>query len=94
MVALPMAKRFNEKVAMDLEKWGSRWILHLVDMWSRLTVSVFIKRKKPTDFIDKIMQYCIGTGFGVMEGILSNNGGEFSSEETREGTPLEVLLCC
>ena len=30
------------------------------------------------------MQHWIGAGFGVMEGILSNNGGQFSSEETRE----------
>ena len=53
-------------------------------MWSRLTVSVFIKIKKPTDAIGKIMQHWIGAGFGVMEGILSDNGDEFSSEETRE----------
>ena len=39
--ALPTTTRFNEKVAMDLKKWSKHWILHLVDMWSRLTVSVF-----------------------------------------------------
>ena len=79
---------------MDLKKWGSRWILHLVDMWSRLTVSVFIKRKKPTDVIDKIMQHWIGAGFSVMEGILSDNGGEFSSEETCEVASLLNLEVC
>jgi hypothetical protein len=36
VVAMPMAKNFNEKVAMDLKKWREKWILHLVDMWSRL----------------------------------------------------------
>ena len=40
-VTLPMAAEFNEKVAMDLKKWDERWILHMVDMWSCFTVSVF-----------------------------------------------------
>ena len=83
-VALPMASRFNEKVAMDLKKWQNRWILHLVDMWSRFSVSVFIQRKKPCEVIDKIMMCWVGAGFGVMEAILSDNGGEFSSDEMRE----------
>ena len=57
VVGLPMASRFNEKVAMDLKSWKGRWILHLVDMWSRLTVSVFVDRKKPSEIIDKIMTH-------------------------------------
>ena len=84
VVGLPMASRFNEKVAMDLKKWEGRWILHLVDMFTRFTVSMFIERKLPSEVIEKIMIHWVGAGFGVMEGILSDNGGEFSSEETRE----------
>ena len=45
VVAMPMAREFNEKVAMDLKKWKGMWILHMIDMWSRFSVSVFIKRK-------------------------------------------------
>ena len=82
VVALPMASVFNEKVAMDLKKWGSRWILHLIDMWSRLTLSVFIDRKKPSTVIDKIMLHWVAH-FGVMESILHDNGGEFSNDEMR-----------
>ena len=40
------------------------------------------------------MQHWIGVGFGVMEGIISDNGGEFSSEETREVTSLLNLEVC
>jgi transposase InsO family protein len=83
VVALPMAKAFNDIVAMDLKKWGERWILHMVDMWSRYTVSCFIDRKNPKCVIDKIMGNWIAI-FGVMRGIMTDNGGEFSSEETRE----------
>ena len=50
-VALPMATRFNEKIAMDLKKWRGEWILHVVDMRSRFTVSVFFERNKPSEII-------------------------------------------
>lgn len=83
-VAAPMAKEFNDKVAIDLKKWRERWILHIVDMWSRFTISVFINRKKPSEVIDKIMSHWIGAGYGIMGTLLSDNGGEFSAEEMRE----------
>ena len=84
VVSLPMASKFNEKVAMDLKQWNERWILHLIDMFTRLTVSVFVNRKKPSAIIDKIMLHWVGAGFGVMGGILSDNGGEFNADEMRE----------
>ena len=83
VVSLPMASQFNEKVAMDLKQWNGRWILHMIDMWSRYTVSVFIDRKKTTGVIEKMMTNWIGI-FGVMGTILTDNGGEFSSDEMRE----------
>jgi len=51
-----MATEFNEKVAMDLKQWNGRWILHMIDMWSRYTISVFISRKRPSDVIEEIMK--------------------------------------
>ena len=44
-VALPMATNFNEKVAIDLKIWNGKYILYMVDMWSRLTVATCIPRK-------------------------------------------------
>ena len=89
---LPMASKFNEVVAMDLKKWDNCWISHLIDMWSRLTVSVPIIQKKPSVVIERIMTNWIGAGFGVMEAILSDNGGEFNAEEMLEIT--SVLDIC
>ena len=83
-VSLPMASEFNEMVSMDLKKWNSKYILHLIDMWSRLTVSSFIERKKPAEVLEKIMLNWVGTGFGIMKAVLSDNGGEFSADELRE----------
>ncbi|CAC5415686.1 unnamed protein product [Mytilus coruscus] len=68
---------------MDLKQWNGRWILHMIDMWSRYTVSVFIDRKKTTCVIEKMMTNWIGI-FGVMGTILTDNGGVFSSDEMSE----------
>ena len=66
----------------------------MVDMFSRFSVSVFINRKRPRDVIDKIMLCWVGATFGVMEAILTDNGGEFSSEEMREvASILNVEVC-
>ena len=83
VIGLPMAYHFNELVAMDLKQWNGRWILHIIDMWSRYTVSVLINRKRPSNVIDALMQRWVAV-FGVMGSIMTDNGGEFSSDETRE----------
>ena len=47
---------FNEKVTMDLKQWNQRWILLLIDMWSRYTFSVFIDRKKSSKVLNALMK--------------------------------------
>ena len=87
VVSMPMASTFNEKVAIDLKevREGDKkfYILHMVDMWSRLTQSVIIERKEPREVIDKFMIKWIGV-FGCPRAILNDNGGEFTAEEIRE----------
>ena len=83
VVSMPMAKSFNEKVAIDLKVWKGKYILHMVDMWSRLTVSCFIDRKKPKEVINKLMEKWIAY-YGIMGAVLNDNGGEFTSEEVKE----------
>ena len=93
VVGLAMASKFNEKVAMDLKQWNGRWILHIIDMWSRYTVSTFVDRKKPANIIDALMTQWIGK-FGVMRALMTDNGGEFNSDEMRDITSvLNVQLC-
>lgn len=81
VVSLPLAERFNEKVAMDLKVWKDKYILHMVDMLTRLSVSVIIDDKRPSTIADKIMLHWIGAGWGIMEAIMTDNGGEFSNAE-------------
>ena len=60
VVSMPMAKNFNEKVAIDLKNLSSgEHILHMVDMWSRYTLSFIIGRKDPREVIDVFS--CCGT---------------------------------
>ena len=83
VVAIPMARTFNEKVCMDLKSWNDRWILHLVDMFSRYTISAFVPRKDSTSILCAIIDNWISY-FGIMQGIFSDNGGEFRNDELRE----------
>ena len=53
-------------------------------MFSRFSVSVFVERKRAWDILENIMQSWIGAEFGVLEGILSDNGGDFTADEIRE----------
>ena len=93
LVGMPMATKCNEKVAMDLKQWNSHWILHIIDMWSRYTLSIFVNRKKPSHIIDVLMTHWIGK-LGVMGALMTDNSGEFSSEEVREITSiLNIQLC-
>ena len=82
-VSMPMASSFNEKVAIDLSFYSGKIILHMIDMWSRLTVSVELKRKAPSEVIEAIMEKWIAY-FGTMGTILNDNGGEFTSQEIQE----------
>ena len=93
IVSLPMASEFNEKVAMDLKKWNDRYILHIIDtcMWSRYTVSVFIMRKTLSEVINALMKHWIGI-FGVMQAVLTDNGGEFTSDEMREVMSITLMF--
>lgn len=71
---MPMAHEFNEEVAMDLKIWEGYWILHMIDMWSRYTVSVFTNQKQPANVIDAIMMHWIGR-YGIMGSVLIERVG-------------------
>lgn len=83
VVSLPLSDDFNQIVAMDLKIFRSGYILHIIDTFTRFSVSTYIRRKTPTDIIDNVIKKWVGV-FGIMGGILTDNGGEFSNEEMRQ----------
>ena len=86
VVAMPMSHDFNDAVCVDLKQWtGKGWILHIIDMHTRYTRSVFVDRKVSSGIIDKIMKEWVAI-FGVPKMLMSDNGGEFTSDEWREVT--------
>ena len=47
VVSIPRATRCNEIITLDLKEWGAgkyRYILYIIDMFSRLTAGVFISQ--------------------------------------------------
>ena len=54
-INFPLPHNFNENVGIDLKSGVLNGLLHLVDMWSQLTISVFIDQKTPQSIINVIM---------------------------------------
>ena len=72
-------RTIQRKGVIYVKKWKERWILHLVDMWSGLTVSAFIDRKIPSEAINIFITNWDGAEFKAMEALTNNNCGEFRS---------------
>jgi hypothetical protein len=57
VVSLPLADDFNQIICMDLKTWRTgRYILHMIDAFSRLTVSTFIPNKLPETVINGFLR--------------------------------------
>ena len=82
-VGLPRASKFNEIVTMDLKQYEElnfKYILYLVDMFSRFMVAAFIADKKPSTVGAVILEKWVSV-FGRMKTLHSDRGGEFLNEE-------------
>ena len=69
---------------MDLKSYQSgdqKYILHLVDMFSRLHMAVFVPDKRSETIAEAILRIWIAQpGLGPMEFLHSDKGGEFFNE--------------
>ena len=54
-VILPTASSFNEVVTLDLKEFGSKYILWIIDSFSRFIVGKFLNNKKADTIIQAIM---------------------------------------
>ena len=64
VVGFPMAKNFNETIAMDLKEWCHNkkiWLLHIIDHATRYSVSCVISSKKKELNKKKIFKHWIGS---------------------------------
>lgn len=93
VVCMPLAQEFNQCVAMDLKTlYTGQWILYMIDVFTRYTMAQLISRKLPSTIIEQLIQRWIAI-FGVMGGIITDNGGEFTADELKEvGSLLDMRI--
>ena len=82
VVTFPLAKEFNETVAFDLKtyKKDKIYFMHVIDHATRFSAATVIKSKKTQVIIDDFFKHWVAI-FGAPKKVLSDNGGEFASEE-------------
>ena len=83
IVSMPLAKIFNEHIAMDLKDIGSKKIIHLVDHATRFSAATVIPSKKRGVIIDAVLKIWVSI-FGSPKKILSDNGGELTNDDFAE----------
>ena len=85
-VTLPKATSFNEVVTLDLKEFGTKYVLWIIDSFSRFMVGKLIANKKADTVIQAIMDsWCMNVGFPTL-GFYADNGGEFSNVKPDELT--------
>ena len=88
-VSLPRCANFNAVVTLDLkdrgkDKGSQRYILYMIDSFSRFTLGSIIPNKHPSYVVEAIMKNWIGAGFGIMDTIHSDRGGEFTAKDIED----------
>ena len=87
VVSLPAASDFNEVLTLDLKEvkvQSYKYILHMIDGFTRLTVSVFLKNKKPETIVHHLMLHWVSVGYGRPKRMWTDNGGEFNNDTVRQ----------
>ena len=80
IVTLPVAKVFNEHVAMDLKDIASKKILHIIDHVTRFSAACVVSSIRKEEIVAAVLRIWVSI-FGSPKKILSDNGGEFSNED-------------
>ena len=79
VVCVSLSSYFNEAVAMDLIEVKGKYILHLIDMFSRYSAACVRGTKQQEQIAEGIMKIWISY-FGKPSKFLADNGGEFANE--------------
>ena len=82
IVCAPLAKEFNESVAMDMKDVNGRSMLHIIDHATRYSQACAMSKTTQT-IISAVLKHWIAQ-FGPPMQMLTDNGGEFASDDFRE----------
>ena len=83
IVCAPLAKEFNESIAMDLKDISGNLVLHLIDHATRFSAECAIPSKRREVIISGVLSIWVAI-FGSPKRILSDNGKEFANDDFRE----------
>ena len=86
VVSLPAASEFSQVLTLDLKEikvQNYKFILHMIDGFTRFAVSVFIRDKKPETILHNVMRHWISY-FGRPGKIWTDVGGEFNNDIIRQ----------
>ena len=83
VVGFPLAKEFNDVVAMDIKELSGKMVLHMINYATRYSVASLLKSKRAEEIVKVVMQFWIAY-FGAPRIFLTDNGREFNNEEFRE----------
>ena len=76
-VTLPKATFFIEVVTLDLKEFGTKYVLWIIDSFSRFMVGKLITNKKADTVMQAIMDsWCMNVGFPTL-GFYADNGRIF-----------------
>ena len=84
MVAIPKATDFNSIVTLDLKEIGKRYILWMVDEFSRTLLGAVMKDKKAEEILEKLELMWINIVGCPSVGFYEDNGGEFRNYKMEE----------
>ena len=85
-VTLPKYTSFNEVVTLDFKDFGNKYILWMIDSFSRFMVGKLLNNKKADTIIQAIMDcWCMNLGFPA-SGFFADNGREFANMKMDEFT--------
>ena len=87
VVALPIASKFNDVVAMDLKVLSLTkgvYVIHFIDLFTRFSKAAVIKSKERKVVVDSFINTWIAAGMGASNKVLVDNGGEFDNPELLE----------
>ena len=81
---MPKARSFNEIVTLDLKEFGSKYVLWMIDSFTRFIQGKLLTNKKEDTIIQALTDTsCINVGF-PSQGVFANNGGEFANVKLDE----------
>ena len=74
---LPSATSFNKLVTLDLKEFGSKYVLWMVDIFTRFIQGKLITNKRVETIINAVNEgLCMSVGFPSV-GFFEDNGGKF-----------------